>query len=265
MSRNNCCAFASLVTMALVAILSGQLAEGQTTTPRAGAVEKVQPYTAEFMVTAVQTLANGTTITKHTKVVEARDSESRTLRQTTELPASNDQPARTVALVRDPVDGTNIIWQSWNHRAVLQKLPPPEQRHGCWTSDTGSFSASYDHIESPNAAVQKSAIERPVMENLGTTTIDGVESRGFRRTTTTPAGSIGNDSPLVSTAEFWQAPSLGGLTLRSESDDPKTGKQTRELVSLSLSEPDPAIFQAPEGYQVITQVMHQVPCQELAR
>jgi hypothetical protein len=250
--------------MALVTILPRQVAEGQTTTPGAGAVEKVQPYTAEFTITNLQTLANGTTITKQTRIVEARDSESRTLRETTEFPASSDQPARTVALVRDPVAGTNIIWQSWNHQAVLQKLPSREQRHGCWATDTGSLAASYDDIRSPNAAVQKSAVESPVVEDLGTTMIDGVEAHGYRKTTSTPAGAIGNDAPLVSTDEYWQAPSLG-LTLRNENDDPKTGKQTRELVSLSLSEPDPAIFQAPEGYKVVTQEMHQVPCQELAR
>jgi hypothetical protein len=94
--------------------------------------------------------------------------------------------------------------------------------------------------------------------------INGVETHGHRRTTTTSAGAIGNDAPLVSSDEYWQAPSLGDLTLRSENDDPKTGKQTRKLVRLSLSEPDPAIFQAPQDYQVVTQEMHQVPCQELA-
>jgi len=264
MSRNNRCAFASLVVMTLVTILPRRVAEGQTTPPGAGAVEKVQPYTAEFTITNVQTLPNGTTITKQTRLVEARDSESRTLRETSELPAQTDRPANTVAMVGDPVDGTNIIWLSRNHQAFLRNLPAPEQRHGCWTTDTGSFAANYDPIQSPNAAAQKSAVERPVVEDLGTTMINGVETHGHRRTTTTSAGAIGNDAPLVSSDEYWQAPSLGDLTLRSENDDPKTGKQTRKLVRLSLSEPDPAIFQAPQDYQVVTQEMHQVPCQELA-
>jgi hypothetical protein len=45
-------------------------------------------------------------------------------------------------------------------------------------------------------------------------------------------------------------------------DDPRTGKRTRELVELSQSEPDPATFQPPEGYEVVTQELHEVPCQQ---
>ncbi|MGA7339808.1 MAG: hypothetical protein WBE72_03385 [Terracidiphilus sp.] len=36
----------------------------------------------------------------------------------------------------------------------------------------------------------------------------------------------------------------------------------RELVSLDLSEPHPSVCQPPEGYEVVTEEMHQVPCQQ---
>lgn len=107
----------------------------------------------------------------------------------------------------------------------------------------------------------RSAPMRPVREDLGTDTIMGVEVRGTRITITTPVGRIGNDQPLVRTEERWSAPSLGGLTLRDINNDPQSGKSTRELVNLDLSEPDPSTFQPPEGYEVVTEEMHQVACQ----
>ena len=96
-------------------------------------------------------------------------------------------------------------------------------------------------------------------EDLGTDTILGVTVVGLRFTRTTPAGRIGNDVPLVRTTETWTAPNLG-LVLRQIVDDPQNGKTTREVLSLDLNEPDPAIFAPPEGYEMIEEEMHPVPC-----
>ena len=98
-------------------------------------------------------------------------------------------------------------------------------------------------------------------EDLGADTILGVEVRGTRTTTTTPAGAQGNDEPLISTNETWIAPSLG-MVLRSVSDDPRMGKTNRELVSLDLNNPDPALFELPSGYTVETEVMQPVACSQ---
>jgi hypothetical protein len=111
------------------------------------------------------------------------------------------------------------------------------------------------------ASTPRTAPNQPQREELGTDTILGVEVQGARMTRTTPAGRIGNDEPLLRTEEIWSAPSLGGLVLREITDDPRTGKSTREAVSLDLSEPDPAVFQPPEGYEIVDQELHEVPCQ----
>jgi hypothetical protein len=48
---------------------------------------------------------------------------------------------------------------------------------------------------------------RPVStsENLGAQSIDGVPVEGRRTTTTYPAGSQGNDRPIVATSEIWMS------------------------------------------------------------
>jgi hypothetical protein len=109
--------------------------------------------------------------------------------------------------------------------------------------------------EAPPAHVEHNVTR----EDLGIDTIMGVEVHGSRSTVTTPAGSQGNDQPLVRSDEVWMAPSLG-MVLRSISDDPRMGKTNREAVSVDLNVPDPALFQPPAGYRIDNQVMQPVTC-----
>ena len=76
---------------------------------------------------------------------------------------------------------------------------------------------------------------------------------------TTPAGADGNDASLVRTIETWNARSIG-LIVRTVSDDPRTGKRTKDLVELNQGEPEPAAFQPPEGYEIVIEDMHEVSC-----
>jgi hypothetical protein len=110
------------------------------------------------------------------------------------------------------------------------------------------------------AAPPASGGRNMVREDLGADTIMGVAVRGSRTTITTSAGAMGNDQPLVSTEEIWMAPSLG-LVLRSTNDDPRMGKTNLEAVSLDLNPPDPALFQPPAGYELVTEEMQPVACQ----
>jgi len=265
----------SLIATALLAFLTPAFSQGpcgQATTPcRVQAAR--QPYTAEFKITHVQTLANGTTITRVSSETQARDSQFRTMFSSTYAPVLADQPTVTNFSVHDPVDNSNIRWRSNSKTANVVRMPSGDQRTGCWAADSGmrmNFGGA--RAKMPTGAAQSAlttipagGISRPAaqdskQEDLGTSSIVGVEVTGHRFTRTTPAGAIGNDAPIIHTDENWYAPSLG-LQLRSVTDDPQTGKNTKEVVSLSLGEPDPSTFQPPEGYEVVTETMHEVPCQ----
>jgi hypothetical protein len=56
------------------------------------------------------------------------------------------------------------------------------------------------------------------------------------------------------------------MSLRSVYESPAFGdqiiQQTKELISLDTSEPAPATFQPPKGYEIKTLEMHEVPCEE---
>ncbi len=224
-----------------------------------------QPYTAEFKITSVHTLANGTTITRDLTEIDAVDQSGRTLTVTKDLTGSPDRPTITRARVHDPVEGTDTSWDSLRTKTTIVKGPPADQHQGCWATEAGLVRWQFGKPATSEAAT-KSAVAAPpkvrtglVPVDLGDTTIEGVVAHGTRHTWTTPVGEIGNDAPLVRTEENWYASSIS-LLLRSVSDDPQTGKRTRELVSMSLTEPDPALFQPPEGYEVVTETAHPVPC-----
>jgi hypothetical protein len=184
-----------------------------------------------------------------------------------------DRSPTTSGIIHDPVAGSQINWNSSRKLATVNKLPPLEQRHGCWQTESGHSSMTWPPAEPSGGAVQGASANNPTpastipavvsrrpkpeREDLGTTTILGVEARGQRWVHTTPVGEIGNDQPLVSTTENWTSTEFGFL-VRQLQDDPQSGTRTRELVSLTRAEPDPSTFQPPEGYEVVTEEM--VPC-----
>jgi hypothetical protein len=87
-------------------------------------------------------------------------------------------------------------------------------------------------------------------ENLGPGSSEGVETVGSRDTILYNPHAIGNDRQFSATREFWQATSLG-VNLISIVDDPRIGKQTFTLTDVIRADPDPKLFEIPEGYSVV--------------
>jgi hypothetical protein len=229
-----------------------------------------QPYTAEFKITSVQTLANGATITRESTEIEARDSAGRSLRSSAGQALGVDRDPTSRTNVNDPAAGTQSQWDSRTKKARVYKLPPEGQR-GCWSNDGGDFTISrYDGPgrPAPSATVLPGGSvlvparrHTPEVEDLGTTTIQGYEAQGKRLTTTIPTGEVGNSEPIVIVNEHWSSPQFP-LALRDINDDPRSGKRTRELVSLTPGEPDLSIFQPPQGYEVTEEELHQITCRQ---
>jgi hypothetical protein len=283
-----------LATSAVVVSALPALAQ---TSPRKAAPAPAQSYTVEFIITEVQTLADGTKITHESKEIEAQDSQGRTRRETTHN-WRGGKDLFTQVRVTDPVENTQISWDSQRRVADVVKLPPPDQRTGCWASDTGTYSVRYAFNASgsslsissstggsgggatvvsgnavaesndpnllpqlPPKLVSRVDSNRTKREDLGTETIEGIEAHGYRSTTTIPKGEAGNDRPIVLTSEYWRS-RLFPFTVREINDDPRSSRRIKELVSVSVTEPELATFQPPQGMEVKTTELHQVPCQE---
>jgi hypothetical protein len=236
-----------------------------------------QSYTAELKTTHVQVLADGTTITTEGSEIRASDSQNRVLFSSTRtVPRGDQQTTVTNAHVDDPVEGTQTNWNSQSKVAHVIKLPSQDQRHGCWASQSGHMHLNYGagHASLLNrgvgegtgsasnaASIPHPTHSTPTTEDLGTTTIQGVEAHGHRFTTVIPAGQIGNDKQLVRVNENWTAPGLN-FALRSTYEDPQSGKSTTEVVNLDLSEPPISTFQPPDDFKVEIEELHQVACPE---
>lgn len=278
-------AAAAVLFLVLASSSFGQIVGVQTSTPHLGVTaagcsvlssgnSRIQAYTAEIKTTTVQLLANGATITSESTEIRAVDSQQRTLNSRTEPRFSADQPAFTLGYVDDPVENTQINWESQTKTARVTKLPPDSQRHGCWATDSGNTRMNFGPETPPDPETLKPQMKvevpppapvskdpEPKVEDLGTMTIQGVEAQGRRWTTVIPAGRIGNDRELIQTNEIWFAPSLG-FEVRHLIDDPQSGKTTTDVTHLDLSEPPLSTFRPPEGYEVTVEELHQVSCEQ---
>jgi hypothetical protein len=236
---------------------AGQAVRNRTTTiSMASSAHAARlPYTAEYKTTRVQTLGDGTTITHESTEVTALDSQGRRMTATTTTATSGDQTPRTHVLVFDPVDRTNSSWSVPGKKATVTHLPEPGAARPSCSSSTA---VSFERV-APTQPVQR---VRPTVEDLGTETIQGIEAHGRRTTTTTPAGAIGNNEPLLRTSELWTAVDrgLGGLVVRQVSDDPQSGKMTKELTNFNQSEPDAAVFQPPFDYEIVSRDVPVASC-----
>lgn len=225
----------------------------------------IEPYTGIRKTTRVQKLADGTTITHETVAKEARDSGGRTYRESQPEMAPGSEapiPVNTFFFVNDPVNRVTINWNSNSKEAAVFHMAEPGQ--------TGNSSPAV--IPMPSGTIPRPAPGtvtasvfgvtgvvgpasppvrpvRPVREDLGTKTINGVEAKGTRMTTVIPAGRAGNDQPITVTHETWMSTELRIMVLEINSD-PRTGVRTTELTEIERGEPDPALFQPPEGYTI---------------
>lgn len=208
-----------------------------------------EPYTATFKTTRVQMLTNGTKITHETLVKEVRDSAGKTYREShQELPGGDNSRDFANVVVFDPVNRTNIIWNSLSKQATIFHLPDPQQPRSI-----PMIAPKVQANVQPNNSIPDPA---PQVEDLGTQTINGVTANGRRVTRVIPAGRQGNDQPITITNETWRSPEYG-LTVRHVQDDPRTGTITTELTDFQQGEPDPKLFQVPEGYTVKEQFPQQ--------
>jgi hypothetical protein len=204
------------------------------------------PYTYTCTNKTVQTLANGTTITRERTTRMARDSSGRTYTEIhNTLPAGEDgQPREMVNyFVNDPVARTTTMWNSQGKDVTVRHMAEPQTIQARPAQERTELPTVQlpDRVDSPKNDVRR--------EELGTKNIAGVNAKGTRVTQVIPAGRDGNDQPITITTETWRSAEYG-LVLESVRDDPRFGTMTREVTEFTAGEPDAALFKDPEGYNV---------------
>ena len=209
------------------------------------------PYSAEEISSMVQTLADGTHITRTIPTHKVyRDSAGRTrtersLGATVERKQSVDVPV--VVEITDPVEHVKYTLDTVNKVAHKQAAARTALR----AAPAGPGAPTTARAV-PCPVLNDCAREGPkvAVERLGSRTVEGLLARGERRTTVIPAGFEGNDRPVTVVSENWVSPELK-ITVLSTVNDPRSGESTRKLVNIDRSEPDPSLFLPPADYTVV--------------
>jgi hypothetical protein len=194
-----------------------------------GKIVKGAPFSATAETEFVQTLGDGTRITRKTSSTIYRDGEGRTRREQTLNAvgpfATAGEPAQMV-FISDPVSGFSYMLDPRNRTArktTMRGGPPPMRR--------------------------PPSMREAKVESLGKQTIEGIEADGTRSTLTIPAGQIGNDRPLEIVSERWYSPELQKVVL-SRHSDPRMGEHTYMLKNVNRNEPERSLFEAPSDYTI---------------
>jgi hypothetical protein len=219
-----------LIAAVLALPAAGQAIHSLPSAAMPGATGARAPYTADFKISLVKHLANGTTINgKEDVETRAVDAQGREMTRRKMIRICPYAEGVTVT-VFDPVAHTSTSWDSLTKVATVQSLGEGNDAR----SARRSVSHPIDH--------RKPTVE----EDLGVKTINGVEAHGSRITTTL------RGQPFARVTERWTAVAadLEGLTVRDTTFDPRFGTQAQELTRLTRGDPDPALFSPPPDYEI---------------
>lgn len=237
------------------------------TTALAGPMVNVTgaPYSAQTSTERIQVLADGNRIVQSTSGSVARDGQGRTRREES-LPAlKGDRDNPHFVMIDDPVAHVHWTLDAQTKTAIKMQLPGIQAGPAGVVAGSGiSRSKNYFFVSTdgpgsrpvvagPSVMMMKndgpSADKDEIKTDLGTQNVEGVPAQGTRVTRTIPAGQFGNEMPMVITTETWYSPDLKVLVM-SKSSDPRMGDTTYTLTNIQRSEPDPSLFQVPDGYTV---------------
>jgi|GEM_PF-5461859 hypothetical protein len=141
--------------------------------------------------------------------------------------------------IMDPTTGLILLWMTGNsvqdHVVSVQRLPARQQH-------TGPIPDNPDPAPGTKPCGAGCSIE-----NFPVQVINGYRCRGFRvkQMVRDPA----NKSLSIQTTENWTSPELG-IILRHTEVDVIGGRITSEINNIERGDPDPTLFQTPQGYQV---------------
>lgn len=192
------------------------------------------PFSGTVRTEWIRTLGDGSKITLKNHRMVARDSSGRIFQERRLLVPGDtkDESPITQTEISDPVAHEQYICVPQELVCQLEIFSPAGGEH---------VASREEFVKSQSASPGK---------DLGTQFVNGLVVLGKRKTFVIQVGSIGNDHALTAKWEFWYSPVLG-MNLVSKRDDPRSGAQNFEVTDINLSEPDPKLFQPPEGSKII--------------
>lgn len=219
-----------MVLLASLVAVSGASAQDIFVTP----VPNI-PFTGVIQVERSLGQPDGSRIELKTVRNIARDSQGRIHTESRQLlpSSSTTQPGVIRIHLYDPETRTSTVLdpQSRTYSTMTVNHPPRTVPPAFIASTSGSSLPQNDFAK---------------QEDLGTREIEGLGVHGVRQTQTIPSpGNAGNE--VVVTDEYWYSEDLQ-INLIVKHFDPRTGSFTARVARIARTEPEPAMFEIPEGY-----------------
>jgi hypothetical protein len=199
--------------------------QGVFVTPVAGA-----PFSAVVVIESKQALADGAVETRSSQVQIARDSRGRIHNELRALVPDGGQGAPPGGMfplisthVFDPQTRISYFLNPATMIARMQLIPAPRQP-----------------MDASN----------PNTQDLGMTTLNGMQAKGTRVTRIVPAQASGTGKEVEVTDEFWYSEELH-MDLLERHTDIRGGQQTVAILSIKTGEPDASLFEVPQGYKIV--------------
>jgi hypothetical protein len=219
-----------------------------------------EPFSVEEESERSQVLADGTHVNQTTQTHLYRDSQGRTRSELVPGQLQDGGHRTQIVQIHDPVAHIRYMLDLSRQVARRYELPAPGQNRTPVTAPNETADqqppAAVEHApissatEPADQAGQTQAGQTKVTHvSLGKQTFEGIEARGLQTTTIIPVGAAGNDREIEIVCETWESRELR-LTMLSKCTDPLHGDQSRRVVGIDRSEPDPSLFQVPPNFRI---------------
>ena len=200
------------------------------------------PFSLTLTAEWSRPMNNGGTFTTANSRPIKRDSAGRVYQERWLMsPKGSNIPSRISAIqIADPV--AHIAYQC-----------SPQQRICEMLTMGGMTTVRFDPARVKSGTLKDSkGVEKGTRshQDLGAQIFAGLPVHEYKDTTTLNPGVLGNDLPMSTVRQYRFSAELG-FNLSSIVEAPQIGRQTFTVTEISTSEPDPSVFQPPQGYKLV--------------
>jgi hypothetical protein len=198
------------------------------------------PFSLLLQTEWVRTLPDGGTIASENQRRIARDSNGRIYQERWFLVPKNGKIKSQMTTIQITDSNAHTLYNCF----ML------DGRNECVLTGYSPSTTAVFNFQGPPAGKLPNDTGSVIHEDLGKQLVAGVETTGTRTSVIYNPNVFGNDRQVTIEREFWYSPKLA-INLISKRSDPRIGTQTFTATNLILSEPDPKLFDLPDGFKVI--------------
>ncbi|MFC6646573.1 hypothetical protein ACFQBQ_13450 [Granulicella cerasi] len=212
-------------------------------------IDKNRPFSVTENETSTTTGTDGRKRTTTTVIHFSRDSEGRVRQESQHTPQQGEP--YTFITIFDPIALLYLRINAQSHTVYYSHLKPATAHPQNASSPMDAFWQKWEANQLALATgTPTQSADGSATEPLGTRKIAGVEVIGIRyiRKPSHPTASTTADAR--STDEQWLSQDLH-MILERRIDHPASSSTTLITSDLSVTEPAPALFRAPEGYRMV--------------